>query len=114
MHRRVGNGITGAIAALALAAGGMISPAHAEDTTDQGAVKLEKVEVTGSRIKRLDVEGPTPVTVISRDQIEKSGYTSVRGLQRGADGIWHARALDSRNAPVTVALDNQGKVTQAQ
>lgn len=82
MHRRVGNGFAGAIAALAMAAVGLISPAHAQDSTDQGAVKLEKVEVTGSRIKRLDVEGPTPVTIISRDQIEKSGYTSVQDLLR--------------------------------
>ena len=82
MHRRVGNGFAGAIAALAMAAVGLISPAYAQDNTDQGAVKLEKVEVTGSRIKRLDVEGPTPVTIISRDQIEKSGYTSVQDLLR--------------------------------
>jgi hypothetical protein len=56
---------------------------------------------------------PSVALSVARTQIEKSGYYSVRGLQRGADGSWHARALDSRSAPVTVILDSQGKVTQA-
>jgi hypothetical protein len=56
---------------------------------------------------------PTVALAVARTQIEKSGYTSVRGLQRGADGSWHARALDARNTPVSIVLDNQGKVTLA-
>ena len=51
------------------------------------------------------------VAAVARTQIEKSGYTGVRGLQRTADGTWHAVARDPRNAPVAVALDGQGKVT---
>ena len=46
-----------------------------------------------------------------RTQIEKSGYTGVRGLQRTGDGTWRAVARDQRNAPVAVSLDNQGNVT---
>ena len=54
---------------------------------------------------------PTVAEAVARTQIEKVGYTSVRGLQRSADGTWHAMARDQAcNAPVTVALDNQGKV----
>jgi hypothetical protein len=56
---------------------------------------------------------PSVALAVARTQIEKSGYSSVRGLQRGTDGSWHARALDSHSAPVTVILDSQGKVTQA-
>ena len=55
---------------------------------------------------------PTVAEAVARTQIEKSGYTSVRGLQRVSDGTWRAVARDSRNAPVAVALDNDGKVTQ--
>jgi len=55
---------------------------------------------------------PTVAEAVARTQIEKSGYTSVRGLQRVSDGTWRAMARDSRNAPVAVALDNDGKVTQ--
>ena len=56
----------------------------------------------------------TVAAAVARTQIEKSGYTSVRGLQRTNDGVWLAVARDSRNTPVRVSLDNQGKVTQAQ
>jgi hypothetical protein len=55
---------------------------------------------------------PTVAEAVARTQIEKVGYTSVRGLQRAGDGTWRAVARDQRNAPVAVALDNQGNVTQ--
>ena len=38
---------------------------------------LERVEVTGSRIKRIDSETPAPVQVITREAIERSGALSV-------------------------------------
>ncbi len=55
---------------------------------------------------------PTVAEAVARTQIEKSGYTSVRGLQRTGDGTWRAVARDQRNAPVAVTLDNGGNVTQ--
>jgi iron complex outermembrane receptor protein len=36
----------------------------------------EKIEVTGSNIKRVDVEGPSPILVLSRDDIERTGATN--------------------------------------
>ncbi len=44
--------------------------------------KLEKFEVTGSRIKRIEVEGPSPITIISRADIETSGRTNLTELLR--------------------------------
>lgn len=41
---------------------------------------VQRVEITGSSIKRVDAEGALPVTVISRDQIEKSGAINVEDL----------------------------------
>lgn len=41
------------------------------------AAELDKVEVTGSRLKRSDIETATPVTVINRADIEASGDVSV-------------------------------------
>jgi len=38
----------------------------------QQAQKIEKIEVTGSNIKRIEGETALPVTVISRDDIQKS------------------------------------------
>jgi hypothetical protein len=57
---------------------------------------------------------PTPTVgeAVARLQIEKAGYTSVRGLSRGADGTWRGMARNASNAAVPVALDNQGKVTE--
>jgi len=41
------------------------------------ATNLDKVTVTGSRIKRVDIEGPSPVTVITADDIQKEGFSTV-------------------------------------
>jgi len=43
---------------------------------------LERVVVTGSSIKRLESETALPVTVITREQIDKSGATNVEDLLR--------------------------------
>lgn len=44
---------------------------------DESNVKVEKIEVTGSRIKRISAETASPVTVIGREQIERSGKATV-------------------------------------
>jgi hypothetical protein len=54
----------------------------------------------------------TVAQAVARTQIEKSGYSAVRGLTRGTDGTWHAVARNPGNTPVAVALDNQGKVVE--
>src|SRR5580765_3476900 len=38
---------------------------------------LEKVTVTGSRIKRAQIEGPAPVVIITAEDIKKEGFTTV-------------------------------------
>ncbi|TYT27438.1 TonB-dependent receptor plug domain-containing protein [Luteimonas viscosa] len=49
-----------------------------EETADQPAsTELDKVVVTGSRIKKVDIEGPAPVTVITADDIERQGFSTV-------------------------------------
>lgn len=63
-------------AALALCAGGLALSAAAQQQ-QTGQQKLDRVEVTGSRIKRVDAETPSPVQVISREQIERSGATTL-------------------------------------
>ena len=42
--------------------------------------KVERIEVTGSRINRTDVETASPVTVISSDFIMQSGFQSVEEI----------------------------------
>ena len=40
--------------------------------------ELEMVVVTGSRLKRIDAAGPSPVHVITRQEIDRSGAATVR------------------------------------
>ena len=49
-------------------------------TKDTKSTTLDRIEVTGSRIKRAEVEGALPVTVITRKDIEVSGKTTVADL----------------------------------
>ncbi len=42
----------------------------------------QTVEVTGSRIKRADAEGSLPVTVITRQELEASGSTTIAEFMR--------------------------------
>ena len=46
----------------------------------QEAQKLERIEITGSSIKRVDAETALPVTVIKRSDIERSGFTTASDL----------------------------------
>ena len=50
---------------LAIALAGVFAP-EAMAQTEQQAQKVEKIEVTGSSIRRVEGEGALPVTVISR------------------------------------------------
>lgn len=59
-----------------------VAPAQSTATTDdskknEDVQKLEKFEVTGSRIKRLDAETPAPVVEYSKVDLERSGFTSL-------------------------------------
>ncbi len=45
--------------------------------TDASTAQLGKIEVTGTRIKRTDVETAQPVSIITQSQIKASGLTSI-------------------------------------
>lgn len=73
-------------ALLAVFACGLCGLATAQDTSsastqavesDQPAKKLEQIEVTGSRIPRVDVEGPAPIVTITAKEIESNGFATV-------------------------------------
>ena len=60
---------------------------HAADAADEPAGtakvdKLDRIEVTGSNIRRTDSETPSPVQVITAEDLKKSGYTSVSDVLR--------------------------------
>ena len=49
----------------------------AQDPATQQSSTLDSVVVTGSRIPRAQVEGPAPVSVITAEDIQAGGFTSV-------------------------------------
>lgn len=67
--------------ALAIAIGLSISSvAVAQEAAGGNATTLDRIEITGSRIKRADVEGALPITVINRQDIEISGRATVADI----------------------------------
>lgn len=64
----------------ALAAGSAslcVTGAASAQQSEGGATTLDRIEVTGSRIRSVDAETSQPVLVIDRATIEKQGLTSV-------------------------------------
>ena len=47
---------------------------------EKTTTELDKITVTGSRIRQVDVETTQPVTIIDRAQIEKQGFQSVSDI----------------------------------
>jgi len=65
----------------ALAALGLLaSPAFAQDAQDQNDQKLETITVTGSNIRRVDIETSNPVITIDRAAIQKTGKLTLGDL----------------------------------
>jgi len=77
--------------ALMVACGGVMLSAGAPAFA-QGTTTLERVEITGSNIRRINSETASPVLALTREDIEKSGRSSVAELLQ------------------TLSVDNQGSV----
>jgi iron complex outermembrane receptor protein len=63
---------------------------------DEGLEEVERIEVTGSRIKRVGFESTQPITVVTGEQMNNLGYTNV------------ADALNNMPAFGTPGSDGQG------
>ena len=74
---------TGAITAFAVSPMAMAQQDD-EDEEEEEAVELGQQVVTGSRIKRIDLENSRPVVVITREDIELSGQESVADVLRNS------------------------------
>jgi outer membrane receptor protein involved in Fe transport len=58
--------------------------AYAQSETENADEPIEKIQVTGSRIKRVDMESVSPVTVITAEDIQLSGDTTVAEVLRNS------------------------------
>jgi len=66
-----------AVGAITAASGAVALHAQVPTSTSSGQ-SLQEVVVTGSMIKRTDIETPSPVQVISSEQLLQSGYTNTQ------------------------------------
>ncbi|MFP3617222.1 hypothetical protein SB778_45060, partial [Paraburkholderia sp. SIMBA_050] len=68
---------------LAIAFGAASTAAFSASTfaaEEENAEKVERIEVTGSRIKRFSEVSPTPVTTITGVELTNAGITNVADL----------------------------------
>jgi iron complex outermembrane receptor protein len=68
-------------AVLGLGLGLLAHAAHAQEAP------LQRVEVTGSSLKRVDSETALPVTIISKTEIERTGATSTEQLMQSISSL---------------------------
>lgn len=95
-----------AAAAVVLAA----SVAYAQDMPAQSGPQNPAVKSTDQNNASAPVAGANSFTMSeAKSQLEAKGYTHVRGLHKGHDGVWRATAMkDGHTGPVSV--DYQGNV----
>ena len=65
---------------LALVAGITISTPVTFAADSVAKEQVERIQVTGSKIKRLGELSPTPITVLTGDSLVKAGITNVAEL----------------------------------
>lgn len=102
------------------------TPAFAQ--SDDETATLDRIEVTGSRIQRVDVEGPNPITVISRENLEAAGelsvadflrnnvynsYGSIRESSGSATGSFAAVSLRGLGSQYTLVLLDGRRMTKS-
>ncbi len=78
--------------AVGLAILALPAPLHAQDGAQPGARPIQRVEITGSNIRRAEAETASSVITVNRADIERSGKNTVAELLQ------------------TLAVDNQGSV----
>ena len=75
--------------------------------------ELETVQVTGSRIPRAQIEGPAPISVITAEQIQAAGLTSVpdvlRTLSQNSGSVYgQQNTTNAQSTPGSQAVDLRG------
>src|SRR5450432_551954 len=88
----------------------LVSAAYAQQPEAQ---KLERIEVTGSSIKRLDAETALPVQIIRRADIERIGAVSTEELLRQVTAITSAGSITVSQANGTVTTSQSAVALRA-
>ncbi|MGY0610973.1 TonB-dependent receptor domain-containing protein [Luteimonas sp. A501] len=80
--------------------------AQEASSTDQ-ATTLDRIEVTGSRIRQVDVETAQPVMTISRDDIQAGGFNTVADILANIPSA--GSPTFSRTSPLTANAEAGGQ-----
>jgi len=97
---------TSGIVGATLACGTAALPAVAQDAAqNQDNQRLETITVTGSNIRRVDIETSNPVVTVDRATIEKSGKQTVGDLLQSLPAV--------SGASMTTAVNNGGGTGQS-
>ena len=73
----------------------LMLPIVAFAQTAEPVTKMERVEITGSSIKRIDAETALPVTVLKREDIERTGAVSTEELVKQLTALSSGGSLTS-------------------
>ena len=81
-----------------------------EDGAEEEATTLDRIQVTGSRLSRADIEGAVPVIVIDREQIDASGDVSVADVLRDSTfaSFGNFRPVSGSSAQSLATIDLRG------
>jgi iron complex outermembrane receptor protein len=91
------NKLRDAITVALVISAGTTGAAFAQE--EQGATTLDRIEVTGSRIRQVDTETAQPVVTISREDMQAGGFNSVGDLLQNIPSA--GTPTFSRTAPLT-------------
>ena len=78
----------------------------------QTAERVERVEITGTRLPQLSTEGPSPVTVLDSQEIRMDGQSKTEDLLNNLPQVYAAQgsnASNGANGTATVNLRNLGE-----
>lgn len=81
--------------------------------SEESAEQIEKIEVTGSRIKRANIQSTSPITTISAEDIKVSGITRIEDVLNEMPAIFADQTSGTANGATgtaTVNLRNLGAV----
>ena len=96
----IANAIKIALYSSLIASAAFTNVALAQDEDDGSKEELDKVVVTGSNIRGVDLQGALPVTIIEREDLLKTGVTDVGDLLQ--------RLPSFSGSPIGVRTNNGG------
>ena len=81
--------------------------AFAQETAAEPATTLDRIQVTGSRIRQVDVETAQPVVTIGREEIQAGGFNTVADILQNIPSA--GSPTFSRTSPLTANQEAGGQ-----